>query len=109
MIRATGIAGMVALGTVAHAHDPVHTDGDKYKVKIENERVRVLEYKDQPGEKTHQHSHPAFVLVALTPFKRKTPYRTARRWFASSRPATCSGRMPRRISARISANFPPMC
>jgi beta-alanine degradation protein BauB len=71
MMKAAGVAGMVALGTVAHAHDPVHTDGDKYKVKIEYARVRVLEYKDRPGEKTHQHSHPAFVLVALSPFKRK--------------------------------------
>jgi hypothetical protein len=32
----------LALATVAHAADPVQTDGDKYKVKIENERVRVL-------------------------------------------------------------------
>jgi quercetin dioxygenase-like cupin family protein len=71
MMKVAGVAGLVALGTVAHAHDPVHTDGDKYKVKIENARVRVLEYRDSPGEKTHQHSHPAFVLVALSPFKRK--------------------------------------
>ena len=71
MMKVAGVAGLVALGTAAHAHDPVQTDGDKYKVKIENERVRVLEYKDIAGEKTHQHSHPAFVLVALSPFKRK--------------------------------------
>ena len=71
MMKAVSVAGLVALGTVAQADDPVQTDGDKYKVKIENARVRVLEYKDQPGEKTHQHSHPAFVLVALAPFKRK--------------------------------------
>ena len=71
MMKVAGVAGLVALGTVAHAHDPVQTDGDKYKVRIENERVRVLEYKDIAGEKTQQHSHPAFVLVALSPFKRK--------------------------------------
>lgn len=71
MIKAASMVGLVALGTVAHAHDPVQTDGDKYKVRIENERVRVLEYRDGPGEKTRQHSHPAFVLVALSPFKRK--------------------------------------
>jgi beta-alanine degradation protein BauB len=70
-MKMASLAGLVALAAVAQAHDPVHTDGDKYKVKIENERVRVLEYRDQPGEKTHQHSHPAFVLVALVPFKRK--------------------------------------
>lgn len=55
----------------ALAADPVVTDGDKYKVLLENDKVRVLEYRDLPGEKTHQHFHPAFVLYALTPFKRK--------------------------------------
>ena len=53
------------------AQDPVVTDGDKYKVLLENEQVRVLSYSDQPGDKTHQHQHPAFVVYALAPFKRK--------------------------------------
>ena len=52
------------------AQDPVATDGDKYKVLFENARVRVLEYVDQPGQRTHQHRHPAFVVYALAPFKR---------------------------------------
>ena len=51
--------------------DPVATDGDKYRVIFENERVRVLSYTDRPGERTHEHQHPAFVLYALAPFKRK--------------------------------------
>ena len=55
----------------AMAQDAMKTDGDKYKVLLENEHVRVLEYRDQPGETTHQHHHPAFVLYALVPFKRK--------------------------------------
>ena len=54
----------------AFAQDPVHTDGDKYKALLENECVRVLEYRDQPGEKTDQHQHPAFVLYALSSFER---------------------------------------
>ena len=54
----------------AYAQDAVETDGDKYTVILENDRVRVLEYKDLPGQKTHQHGHPAFVLYALGPFKR---------------------------------------
>ena len=54
----------------AFAQDAVQTDGDKYKAIFENECVRVLDYKDQPGEATHQHRHPAFVLYALVPFKR---------------------------------------
>ena len=55
----------------AAAQDPLLTDGDKYKVLLENDRVRVLEYRDQPGEKTEQHNHPAFVLYVLEPFKRR--------------------------------------
>lgn len=54
----------------AAAQDPVKTDGDKYKVIFENECVRVLDYQDKPGEKTHQHKHPAFVLYSLSDFKR---------------------------------------
>jgi hypothetical protein len=65
-------ATIVLLTTVAaSAQDPTQTDGDKYKLKFENDKVRVLEYRDQPGEKTHQHRHPAFVLFALGPFKRQ--------------------------------------
>lgn len=56
--------------TGALAQDPVQTDGDKYRVLLENAQVRVLQYTDQPGEKTRAHRHPAFVLYALTPFKR---------------------------------------
>jgi len=65
------MAGFLAVGSTASAHDPVHTDADKYKVRLENERVRVLEYRDRPGEKTQEHGHPAFVVIALSPFKRR--------------------------------------
>lgn len=52
------------------AQDPAKTDPDKYTVVFENDRVRVLEYRDKPGEKTTMHRHPAFVLYAFSPFKR---------------------------------------
>lgn len=71
LARLTIFAGSLAICSSAYADDPVRTDGDKYKVKLENDRVRVLEYHDLPGEKTHQHRHPAFVLYVLTPFKRR--------------------------------------
>lgn len=70
MQRISVIAALVGLAASASAQDAVQTDGDKYKVILENECVRVLDYRDSPGEKTHQHSHPAFVLYALSPFKR---------------------------------------
>jgi beta-alanine degradation protein BauB len=55
----------------AWAQDPAQTDSDKYKVVLENDRVRVLEYRDKPGEKTTMHVHPDFVVVARSAFKRR--------------------------------------
>jgi beta-alanine degradation protein BauB len=70
MLRAPTLTVAALLATSAFAQDAVQTDGDKYKVILENECVRVLAYHDLPGEKTHQHKHPPFVLYALSPFKR---------------------------------------
>jgi hypothetical protein len=68
----TAIPALLALATTgAMAQSATETDGDKYTVLMENDNVRVLEYRDSPGEKTHQHRHPAFVLYAVAPFKRK--------------------------------------
>ena len=53
------------------SRDPVTTDGNKYKVAFENDRVRVLEYRDSPGERTSPHHHSDFVLCALSAFRRK--------------------------------------
>lgn len=62
---------LALLAQAAAAQDPVGTDGDKYRVLLDNEQVRILAYTDQPGATTHQHRHPAFVVYALGPFKRK--------------------------------------
>ena len=51
--------------------DPIVTDGDKYSVVLENARVRVLRYRDKPGEQTNQHAHPDYVMSAATSFKRR--------------------------------------
>ena len=56
------IAALMIAAT-AFAHDPAQTDGDKYKVIFENERVRVLEYKDRPGDKTQPASPPGLRAV----------------------------------------------
>lgn len=37
-----------------------------YKVVLENERVRVLEVRARPGEKTEMHSHPSVVAIAIS-------------------------------------------
>ena len=53
------------------ADDPTRTDPDKYKVIFENDRVRVLEYRDEPGQVTSPHSHPDSVMYTLSAFDRK--------------------------------------
>jgi hypothetical protein len=65
----------VALGTFAtgaivaiaesSSMDPVRLSPQYYTVRLENDRVRVLEYHLKPGEKEILHSHPAGIVVAL--------------------------------------------
>lgn len=51
--------------------DPTTTDPDKYKVIFENNRVRVLEYRDEPGQSTQPHDHPDSVMYTLSAFERR--------------------------------------
>ncbi len=51
--------------------DPVVTNGDLYRVVFENDRVRVLEYRDRPGERTTPHAHPDSVMYTLSDFRRR--------------------------------------
>ena len=51
--------------------DPTVTDPDKYRTVFENERVRVLEYRDVPGARTARHTHPDSVMYTLASFERR--------------------------------------
>jgi hypothetical protein len=51
--------------------DPVETNPDHYAVVFENDRVRVLEYKDRPGDRTTPHGHPDSVMHTLSAFRRR--------------------------------------
>ena len=51
--------------------DPVETNPDHYSVVFENERVRVLQYRDEPGVRTTPHEHPDSVMITLTGFRRR--------------------------------------
>lgn len=51
--------------------DPCVTNPDFYKFVFENDRVRVLEYRDSPGDKTIPHEHPDSVMYTLSSFRRR--------------------------------------
>ena len=51
--------------------DPTVTDPNLYTVVFENDRVRVLEYQDLPGDRTHPHRHPDSVMYTLGSFTRR--------------------------------------
>ncbi|MBA4606953.1 cytoplasmic protein [Aeromicrobium sp. Marseille-Q0843] len=51
--------------------DPTVTNPAHYRVILENEKVRVLEYTDVPGDETTPHEHPDSVMYTLSSFKRR--------------------------------------
>ena len=51
--------------------DPVTTNPEHYRMIFENESVRVLDYRDEPGESTTPHVHPNSVMITLTDFQRR--------------------------------------
>ena len=51
--------------------DPTISNPDHYRTLWENEFVRVLEYRDEPGATTTEHAHPNSVMVTLSGFRRR--------------------------------------
>ena|SRR5690349_15255933 len=51
--------------------DPTVTNPDHYRTLWENDLVRVLEYTDEPGDRTTAHDHPNSVMVTLSDFSRR--------------------------------------
>lgn len=51
--------------------DPVESNPNHYSVVFENDRVRVLEYTDSPGDVTTPHEHPDSVMYTLSSFRRR--------------------------------------
>src|ERR1051326_7097964 len=51
--------------------DPTQANPELYKAVCENDRVRVLEYRDRPGDSTRPHTHPDSVMFTLSSFRRR--------------------------------------
>jgi hypothetical protein len=61
------VAVCLATGSFVWGQDPVKVAPDIYKVRLENDQVRVLDIHRKPEAKSPTHSHPAYVVVALSP------------------------------------------
>ena len=53
------------------SRDPTDTNPELYRVVMENDRVRVLEYRDRPGDRTQLHAHPDSVMIPASSFRRR--------------------------------------
>ena len=74
--RRQAVALLAAFGVAeeAIAQSATVANPRSYRVVLENERVRVIEYKSRPGLGVcgeGVHSHPAHLAIALTPAKVK--------------------------------------
>ncbi len=55
----------------AKAQDPVDVNPGKYTVVFENEYVRLLEYRDNPGDFSRMHWHPDHLVYSLSEWERE--------------------------------------
>jgi beta-alanine degradation protein BauB len=63
------VATGMALASSAAAQDPLPLYPENYKVLVENERVRVLDFRLGRGATERSHSHPAHVVYVVAPFE----------------------------------------
>ena len=66
--QAAVLLGLFAVGATrsAGAQDPVKLSPTKYKVLLENDHVRVLEFRAKPGESEPMHSHPPMTVYDIS-------------------------------------------
>jgi beta-alanine degradation protein BauB len=53
------------------SEDPTITNPELYRTVFENDLVRVLDYRDRPGDATTPHRHPDSVMISLSSFARR--------------------------------------
>lgn len=64
-----GLVALLLFVAPVMAQDPVPLYPDNYKVLLENDLVRVLDFKLKQGAKEDFHAHPAAVTYVLAPFR----------------------------------------
>ena len=57
---------VIGAGGTAAAQDPVKVAPKNFKVLLENDKVRVLEFHSSAGTKIPMHSHPPYVSYSIS-------------------------------------------
>lgn len=57
--------GLICAAAPLRAQDPVKVAPNHFKVLLENERIRVLDFHSKAGEKIPMHSHPAYIAYGI--------------------------------------------
>lgn len=66
LLMAILVVGLMALSGKSFAEDPLIVGPDIYKLRFENEKVRVMEITFAPGDSIGMHSHPDHLAYFLT-------------------------------------------
>ena len=106
------LAMLAALGVTpeALAQDAPTVAPRSFRVVLENDRVRVLEYKSRPGFGVcgeGMHYHPDHITVSLTGAKLKVATPGSKATFATFPPARCSSAPRKYIPLKSSAASEP--
>jgi quercetin dioxygenase-like cupin family protein len=65
LVVVAAVAALSMFLRVALAQDTLLVNADSVHLKLENDRVRVLESNLQPGGKEKMHSHPSYVIYVI--------------------------------------------
>jgi quercetin dioxygenase-like cupin family protein len=65
LVGAAAMATVVAVAADSPTADPLRVSPQYYAVRLDNDRVRVLEWRLKPGLKEAMHSHPEGFVFAL--------------------------------------------
>jgi len=70
--------------------DPVQVSPDKFKILLENEHVRVVQYSLKPGEKDNWHTHPPKASYVVSGGKLKVHLENGETLIADEKTGTAS-------------------
>ena len=59
------VVAIMVVATSVLAQDAMKAAPQSFKERLNNDRVRVLEYSSKPGDKEAMHSHPAILIYVI--------------------------------------------